>query len=224
VPRGGAGDHRTPRRGLAGTGRSRSGPSGWRCGRKATPSGRPRLVHESLRLKHPIDDLLGTAWCLEALAWIAASEQDPRRAATLLGAAQELWHAIGTSPAVVRHLLGYHDHCEQRTRHALGERAFQAAFQRGMSLSLADAIGYALNEKPQAAPSPARAATTLTRRERQVADLVAQGLTNKEIAARLVIAQRTAEGHVARIRAKLGFTTRTQLAAWVTEQQESRDR
>ncbi|WP_260479322.1 LuxR C-terminal-related transcriptional regulator [Kibdelosporangium aridum] len=178
------------------------------------------LVRESLRLKRPIDDLLGTAWCLEALAWIAASAPDPRRAATLLGAAQELWHAIGTSPATVRPLLGYRDECEQRTRRALGEQAFQAAFQRGMDLSLAEAIGYALNEKPQAAPPPASTATALTRREQQVAELVAQGLTNKQIAARLVIAQRTAEGHVENILAKLGFTTRTQLATWITEQRE----
>ncbi|EWM18993.1 transcriptional regulator, LuxR family [Kutzneria sp. 744] len=73
------------------------------------------------------------------------------------------------------------------------------------------------------APSPVDAATTLTRRERQVAELVAEGLSNKEIAARLVIAQRTAEGHVEHVLAKLGFTTRTRLAAWVTEQREGRD-
>jgi DNA-binding CsgD family transcriptional regulator len=182
------------------------------------------LERESLRLKRVFNDLLGTAWCLEILAWIAAGEPDPRRAATLLGAAHALWRTTGTSPATVRHLLGYHDECEQRTRRALGERAFQAAVQRGMVLGLADAIGYALNEKPQPARSPAPAATTLTRREQQVAELVAQGLTNKDIAARLVIAQRTAEGHVERILTKLGFTTRTQLATWVAGQREGRDR
>ncbi|MFC0112119.1 response regulator transcription factor [Kibdelosporangium aridum] len=64
----------------------------------------------------------------------------------------------------------------------------------------------------------------LTRRERQVAELVAQGLSNKDIAARLVVAQRTAEGHVERILTKLGFTTRTQLAVWVNEQRETRER
>ncbi|WP_260479223.1 helix-turn-helix transcriptional regulator [Kibdelosporangium aridum] len=81
------------------------------------------------------------------------------------------------------------------------------------------AVAYALGEKPASAtPTLAgtgTAGTSLTRRERQVAELVAEGLSNKDIAARLVIAQRTAEGHVARILTKLGFTTRTQLAAWV---------
>jgi DNA-binding NarL/FixJ family response regulator len=61
----------------------------------------------------------------------------------------------------------------------------------------------------------------LTRRERQVAALVAEGLSNKDIAARLVIAQRTAEGHVQSILTKLGLTSRTQIAAWVVEQRET---
>jgi DNA-binding CsgD family transcriptional regulator len=58
----------------------------------------------------------------------------------------------------------------------------------------------------------------LSRREREVADLVAEGLTNREIAERLVISERTAEGHVEQIRNKLGFHSRTQIAAWVAEQ------
>jgi DNA-binding CsgD family transcriptional regulator/sugar lactone lactonase YvrE len=58
----------------------------------------------------------------------------------------------------------------------------------------------------------------LTRREREIASLVAQGLTNREIAERLFIAERTAEGHVESIRNKLGFRSRTQVAAWVVDQ------
>ncbi|MFE7614118.1 response regulator transcription factor [Streptomyces sp. NPDC057496] len=60
----------------------------------------------------------------------------------------------------------------------------------------------------------------LTRRESQVAELVAAGLTNKDITARLTIAQRTAENHVERILGKLGLTSRTQLAVWTYEQRE----
>jgi non-specific serine/threonine protein kinase len=58
----------------------------------------------------------------------------------------------------------------------------------------------------------------LTERERQVAALVAEGLTNKEIAARLVISPRTVQGHVEHLLAKLGFTSRAMIAAWVVEQ------
>jgi DNA-binding CsgD family transcriptional regulator/sugar lactone lactonase YvrE len=55
----------------------------------------------------------------------------------------------------------------------------------------------------------------LTRREREVATLVAQGLTNREIATRLFISERTAESHVEQIRGKLGFRSRVQIANWV---------
>src|SRR5438876_2963081 len=55
----------------------------------------------------------------------------------------------------------------------------------------------------------------LTRREHEVAELVAQGLTNKQIAGKLFIAERTAEYHVEQIRNKLGFHARSQIAAWV---------
>lgn len=57
----------------------------------------------------------------------------------------------------------------------------------------------------------------LTRRETEVAALVAEGLTNREIAARLFISERTAESHVEQIRNKLGFHSRTQIAVWFAE-------
>jgi DNA-binding CsgD family transcriptional regulator len=57
----------------------------------------------------------------------------------------------------------------------------------------------------------------LSRREREVAALVAEGLTNREIAGRLFISERTAEGHVESIRNKLGFNSRVQIAAWAVQ-------
>jgi pimeloyl-ACP methyl ester carboxylesterase len=59
-----------------------------------------------------------------------------------------------------------------------------------------------------------RAAPTLTLRQREVAALVTEGLTNREIADRLYITERSAESHVERIRIRLGFRTRSQIAAW----------
>jgi non-specific serine/threonine protein kinase len=56
----------------------------------------------------------------------------------------------------------------------------------------------------------------LTARERQVVDLVAEGLTNKQIAVRLTISERTAESHLEQIRSKLGLHNRAQIAAWVS--------
>lgn len=67
------------------------------------------------------------------------------------------------------------------------------------------------------------ATPNLTRREREVADLVAQGLTNRQIAARLFISERTAESHVEQIRGKLGFHSRAQIAAWVVAHRAAED-
>ncbi|MEK6227413.1 MAG: AAA family ATPase [Chloroflexota bacterium] len=69
-------------------------------------------------------------------------------------------------------------------------------------------------EAPAAAVSPTRTRTQLTAREREVAALVASGLSNKEIAEKLVISERTAEGHVERILGKLEFRSRSQIASW----------
>jgi DNA-binding NarL/FixJ family response regulator len=61
----------------------------------------------------------------------------------------------------------------------------------------------------------------LTRREHQIAELIAEGMTNKDIAAHLVISKRTAESHVEHILAKLGFTTRAQIAGWISGRRHS---
>ncbi|MCW2892268.1 MAG: putative LuxR family transcriptional regulator, partial [Actinomycetia bacterium] len=62
----------------------------------------------------------------------------------------------------------------------------------------------------------------LTRREIQVAHLLAEGLTNREIAQRLVISQRTAEGHVEHVLEKMGFKSRAQVAAWFAREARGR--
>ena len=86
----------------------------------------------------------------------------------------------------------------------------------GQRMSQEEAVAYALANEPEDAWSggPRR---TLTRRELEVAALVAQGLTNRDIAARLYLSVRTVETHVDHILAKLGFSRRTQLAAWAYE-------
>ena len=87
----------------------------------------------------------------------------------------------------------------------------------GRSLSPEDAVRLALANEPEEAARPGPR-HTLTRREAQVAALVARGLTNREIAAQLFLSVRTVEVHVDHALTKLGFHTRTQLAAWTYEQ------
>ena len=62
-------------------------------------------------------------------------------------------------------------------------------------------------------------AAVLTAREEQVAALVAEGLSNRQIASRLGLSERTVENHVAHILTKLGFESRARVAAWFTARQ-----
>ncbi|MEK6208347.1 MAG: AAA family ATPase [Chloroflexota bacterium] len=95
-------------------------------------------------------------------------------------------------------------------------RKAKATWYLGQLQRWATELGLDFPEEGTAAtPSPTRAARTqLTAREREVAALVADGLSNKEIATKLVISERTAEGHVERILGKLGFRSRSQIASW----------
>lgn len=176
-----------------------------------------RLGRDCLRIKRTFHDLLGIVLAIEVLAWIAASQGDAERAATLLGATNEIWQSVGYPMFGSRYFGAPHGECESASIRALGDQRFRAAFRKGMDLELEDAIAFAIGEEQVRDPAPVVTLTPLTRREQQVADLIAGGMSNKEIAARLVIARRTAEGHVERILQKLGFTSRAQIATWVTE-------
>lgn len=176
-----------------------------------------RLFEQSLRLGRLADDQITVTVCLESLAWLC-DERRAKRAAVLMGAAEELGHTVGSSTVMFPHLLVHHEENKRRIRHALGERAFQAAHREGRTLGIQGAIVYALSEPPRGTTPPAGTATNLTKREWQVADLVAKGLTNRAIAASLVISDRTAQGHVEHILTKLGFTSRAQIAAWFVDQ------
>ena len=193
---------------------------GFELWKQGDVTGAATRVRESLRLLRRIDDATNTGWFLATLAWITFDEGLPERAANLLGAATGLAHALGAPPAIWPELSAHHEEYEQRTRAALGERAYQAAFAHGERLSLEEAVAFALGEDPHRPTTAPREdpPAALTRRERQVADLIAQGLSNKEIAAKLVISQRTAESHVEHILTKLGLTNRTQVAAWMAAQ------
>ncbi|MFC0430862.1 LuxR C-terminal-related transcriptional regulator [Kutzneria buriramensis] len=180
-------------------------------------------ARDCLRLEYVVHSPQGLSRTLDVLAAIAIGQGAAERAAVLLGASDKIWHRISRGQSTAQQQTGRIRVSERRARKTLGDRGFERAFQRGLTLSTDEAVAYSLQERSEApsrgAPqeTTARAASSgLTPRERQVAELVAQGLTDKQIASALVIAQRTAEGHVQRILVKLGLTNRTQVAVWLT--------
>jgi non-specific serine/threonine protein kinase len=175
------------------------------------------LQLESLELRAPFHDAMGLALCTEVLAWVAAGEARAAEAALLHGAAQHAAQAVGIDVRTYAYMADDVDRLESWLREQLGPEA-DAAQRRGADLDAAAVVAVAsgtVPEQPAARADEHHQQSPLTRREQEIAELVAAGLSNKDIAARLVIATRTAEGHVERILVKLGFTSRTQIAAWV---------
>ncbi|WP_245966311.1 ATP-binding protein [Sphaerisporangium album] len=195
----------------------------WRQGDSARAAA---MVKQGLRFNGALDDWFGVGICLEVLAWMASGDGDHERAARLFGALSGIWQAVGTQLSVFGHLTRYHDESVTRTRDALGDPAYRVSAAQGARLTLDEALAYAV-EEPASVPEAERAyepaPSPLTRRETEISRLVAEGLSNKEIAARLVIAQRTAEGHIEHILGKLGFHSRAQIAVWVAEQGRAGD-
>jgi non-specific serine/threonine protein kinase len=186
-------------------------------------------LHESLTIRAEQGDRRGIADSLAALAKLALAEDRPRRAARLLSAATALRQSVGLALWPVER----HHHLREVAAiwQALSDRAFVEAWEDGQAIGVDAAIAAALtqdepSERPVPAiaapavgsgpePCPFREGSPLTPREHEVAALVAQGYTNRQIAEVLVIAERTAENHVARICAKLEVHSRSQVAAWV---------
>jgi non-specific serine/threonine protein kinase len=179
------------------------------------------LIAESIRLMHALGDMYQVAMSVEALAWITMSGGEFARAGRLMGGAQRLFEETGT--LVYPPWDQYHDACTRQGRARLGDAQFDRLFQSGRKTSTETLVSLALQEQAERVPWPRAervGSTELTRREREIAGLVAQGLSNRDIASTLIISQRTAETHVEHILTKLGFTSRAQIAAWVAERQQ----
>jgi predicted ATPase/DNA-binding CsgD family transcriptional regulator/transcriptional regulator with XRE-family HTH domain len=191
-----------------------------------------RLYAECAAELNELGDSDSVALCLDGLAVSAAELGQPASATLLLGAASALRDEIsGGVPAAMR---DRHERTVRTARAGLDGEAFAAAWARGRAMRPEQAIGEALASEasePRAGAEPGSAAAAgpggrrpapaggrLTAREREVAELVASGLTNRQVADRLVVAETTVERHVANIFAKLGVHSRAQVAAWAVVQ------
>src|SRR5262249_39737227 len=153
-----------------------------------------------------LDDRDGLGILVETLAWMAAQQAAHERAAVLLGFAQRVREASALT--VVAPFRPQHDQSVAVAVQGPGPAAFDAAFGRGRGLTIDEGVAFATEGEQRSKPTPAarpRPPAVLTRRQLDIARLVADGLSNRQIAARLVLSERTVETHVTNILNRLGL-------------------
>jgi predicted ATPase/DNA-binding CsgD family transcriptional regulator len=193
-----------------------------------------KALGRALTAKHELGDVVGTAYAVEGLAWLAARRQQYERTAWLIGAADQLWNRTGRRLSGVALMEESRQRAAGEARKALGERRYAAAYAHGTALNLDSVVREAATEagevpgpragdvdvsgEPGTASDGSEAAAVLTRREREIAELVATGLSNREIATRLFISKRTVDAHVEHIFGKLEISSRVQLTVLLQDQ------
>jgi non-specific serine/threonine protein kinase len=182
-----------------------------------------KALQEAIRLKRRFDDRgTATMYSIELLAAPALAAGDPTRAARLHGAGAGLRrrqrfeiHAIGAELVA---------NAAARIRKVIGDTAYAKEFEIGAAMDHELAVSCALGERIDLSPEKDRAehkGVLIGAREEAIGRLIAQGLTNKDIAARLFLSVRTVETHVHNLLNKLGVNSRTQIAVWFSEQHPS---
>jgi non-specific serine/threonine protein kinase len=215
------------------------------CLRRSEIDDAASLLIEALTRHDTVGDGRGLAQCMEATAGVAAARGRPDAAARLLGAAER--HRERLAAPLPDEDREAHDLVAKAVNRALGPESAQRSRGAGKAMGAAEAVALArlvLDRQPDAeqageqfrsvaadpAPNPSepadppaakRPANPLTGRERQVAELVAAGRTNRQIGRALGIAEKTVEVHVHHVIAKLGARSRTEVAAWVVTQQHA---
>ncbi|MGH2425232.1 MAG: ATP-binding protein [bacterium] len=170
------------------------------------------LLEESLALAHNIGYRWLTARGMEDLAGLLASSDRAEVSAKLLGASESLGDAFGFA----RTSSGPAADTAAAARERLGPVAFEAAWSKGKAMTVDEAVALALGRSAPVRVERVQRPGGLTGREVQIVLEIALGLTNRQIAERLGISERTVDAHVQNIRNKLGMERRAQIAAWAS--------
>ena len=179
----------------------------------------------ALRATQEIGNLVGVGYSLEVFAWLAADAGRCQRASWLLGAAQAVWERTGGRLSGSAVLESFHLRAAGIAEGVLGTAKYTELHAAGATRPLPQVAALALAGADVLPESPAQpvddepgdwlGGEVLTSRERQIAELVARGMSNRGIAERLVISKRTVDAHVNHIFGKLGLSSRVQLTIWL---------
>jgi DNA-binding NarL/FixJ family response regulator len=189
------------------------------------------LLQEGLKLSAASGEESNVAYCLQGLAISAASESRQARAARLWGAAEALLEKIEAAAYIYAPDRSVYQDQVCAARAQLDKEEWEAAWAKGRTMALEQVVEYALSEEREEHEPPHdlfpvpekqqpladKPLERLTSREQEVALLVARGLSNRQIAQKLSISERTVENHIGKIFKKLGFSSRARIATWVAQ-------
>jgi predicted ATPase/DNA-binding CsgD family transcriptional regulator len=185
----------------------------WRMGERQLAEAEARA---GAATKHAIDDRSGLQLLLQNLAWMAAEGGAHQRAAIILGSAEHLRQASRIEVPAAQ--SQQHNRSIALALEGLGQRPYDEAYQRGLAMTVDDGVAYAVEDRvpsPSTSGGKVEAGIRLTKREMEIARLIAQEMTSREIAAKLFISERTVEAHVTNMLNKLGLNSRIELARWL---------
>jgi predicted ATPase/DNA-binding CsgD family transcriptional regulator len=176
------------------------------------------LFEQSLTISCELNEKWVASVYLVVLGEVVAAQQKLAWAAQLWGAAEALRDAFGV-PIPLAQRADYERSLSAARVH-LGERAFAAAWAQGRSMTPEQALA-AKRQKPTPTPtttaSPQNYPAGLTAREMEVLRLVAGGLTDVQVAEKLVLSPRTVHAHISSIYSKLGVTSRSAATRYAIE-------
>ena len=172
------------------------------------PDQAERDIHDALASAAEVEAYLFIPDTLECLGTLTGEAGSHREAARLFGAA----HAIRQRMGAVRFKVydASYEASVAALRDAMGENDFESAWAEGAALSTEEAIAYAQRGRGQR-KRPTNGWASLTPTERQVVQLVSEGLPNNDIATRLFVSPRTVQSHLTHVYTKLGLSSRVQL-------------